>query len=177
MKFITKQSTTSFPLYLTWFAAQSSCIPPESHCSLRGFSAQSKCGLRQFDGKCFANPRRLQYNSTETALQIEKILNRLKKFCWLATPLQMRWDSCCLGLAPRGGDIPGPCSLNECLCPLKRKWCPFPSEDCAPKKLTRSGLMECKSRPKTPKLVFIALEFASKNCICRSFLWTHTGVS
>ena len=39
-----------------------------------------------------------------------------------------------------------------------------PSEDCAPKKLTRSGLLECKSRPKTPKMVLIVLEFASKNC-------------
>ena len=59
------------------------------------------------------------------------------------------------GPAPRGG-IPGPCLPNDCLC--------APSEDCAPKKLTRSGLLECKSRPKTPKLVLIALEFASKNC-------------
>ena len=48
------------------------------------------------------------------------------------------------------------------------------SEDCAPKKLTRSGLLESKSRSKTPKLVLIALEFASKNCFSW-FLWTHTG--
>ena len=42
--------------------------------------------------------------------------------------------------------------------------CAPPSEDCAPKKLTGSGLLECKSRPKTPKLLFTTLELASKNC-------------
>ena len=41
-------------------------------------------------------------------------------------------------------------------------------------KLTRSGLLECKSRPKTPKLVLIVLEFASKNCFF-VVLRTHTG--
>ena len=46
--------------------------------------------LRQFDGECTANPRRQQYDSTETALRIEKFLNRLKNFCSLATPLRMR---------------------------------------------------------------------------------------
>ena len=66
---------------------------PESYCSLRGFAALSQRSLRQFDGECTANPRRLQYDSTETALQIEKFLNRLKNFCSLATPLRMRWDS------------------------------------------------------------------------------------
>ena len=49
-----------------------------------------------------------------------------------------------------GVGIPGPCP---------------PSEDCAPKKLTGSRLLECKSRPKIPQLVFIALEFVSKNCV------------
>ena len=56
---------------------------PESHCSLRGFAAHSQCSLRHIDGECTANPRRLQYDSRETVLQIEKILNRLKKFCLL----------------------------------------------------------------------------------------------
>ena len=42
---------------------------------------------------------------------------------------------------------------------------PPPSEDCAPKKLTGSRLLECKSRPKIPKPVFTALEFVSKNCV------------
>ena len=63
---------------------------PESYSSLRGFAAQSQGSLRQFDGECSANPRRLQYDSTETALRTEKILNRLKKVCSLATPMQMR---------------------------------------------------------------------------------------
>ena len=44
--------------------------------------------------------------------------------------------------APRGG-IPEPCPPNENCAP--------PSEDCASKKLTGLGLLECKSRP---KLVF-----------------------
>ena len=43
--------------------------------------------------------------------------------------------------------------------------CAPPSEDCAPKKLTGSRLLECKSRPKIPQLVFITLEFVSKNCV------------
>ena len=46
------------------------------------------------------------------------------------------------------GAVPPPKWL---LVPPKRKLCPPPSEDCAPKKLTGSGLLECKSRP---KLVF-----------------------
>ena len=63
---------------------------PEWYCSLRGFAAQSQRSLPQFDGECTANPWKLQYDSTETALRIEKFLNRLKKFCSLATPLRMR---------------------------------------------------------------------------------------
>ena len=59
---------------------------------------------------------------------------------------------------------------NDCLCPLQTKIVPPPSEDCAPKKLTGSGLLKCKSRPKTPKLVFTALQFASKN---RFFVNSH----
>ena len=45
--------------------------------------------LRQFDGECTANPYRLQYDSTETALLIAKVLNRLKNFC----ALRLRGDS------------------------------------------------------------------------------------
>ena len=58
------------------------------------------------------------------------------------------------------------------MCLSKRKLCP-PSEDCAPKKLTGSGLLECKSRPKTPKLVFSALQFVSKNCFFVIFVNLH----
>ena len=63
---------------------------PEWYCNLRGFAVHSQRSLRQFDGECTANPRRLQYDSTETALRIENFLNRLKIFCSLATPLRMR---------------------------------------------------------------------------------------
>ena len=63
---------------------------PKSYCSLHGFAAHSQRSLRQFEGECTANPRRLQYDSTETALRIEKFLNRLKNFCSLVTPLRMR---------------------------------------------------------------------------------------
>ena len=66
---------------------------------------------------------------------------------WLNLELQARRHE---------GAFRGRASPNDCFC--------APSEDCAPKKLTRSGLLECKSRPKTTKLVLIALEFASKNC-------------
>ena len=52
------------------------------------------------------------------------------------------------GPAPRGG-IPG-------LCPPKWLLVPPATEDCAPKKLTGSELVECKSRLKTPELVFTA---------------------
>ena len=89
IKFITKQSTTSYPLHLIWFAAQTPCI-----CQSRtSVSVGSQRSLRQYDGDCTANTRRMQYDSTETALQIEKFLKRLKNFCSLATPLRMRWDS------------------------------------------------------------------------------------
>ena len=62
----------------------------DSYCSLHGFVAHLQCSLRKFDGECTANPRRLQYDSTETGLRIGKILNRLKKFCSLAIPMRMR---------------------------------------------------------------------------------------
>ena len=75
------------------------------------------------------------------------------------------------GPAPRGA-FRGRAPPIDCLCPPKQKLCP-PSEDCAPKKLTDSGLLECKSRPKTPKLVVTALEFVSKNCFFVIFVNLH----
>ena len=64
------------------------------------------------------------------------------------------------------GGIPEPC-------PSQMTACAFPSEDCASKKFTGSGLLECKSRPKTRKLVLIVLEFASKNCFFVVFVDSH----
>ena len=59
-------------------------------------------------------------------------------------------------------------------CAPQMKIVPPPqSEDCTPKKLTCSGLLECKSRPKTPKLVFTAVEFVSKNCFFVIFVDLH----
>ena len=54
-----------------------------------------------------------------------------------------------------GGHSGAVLSQMTACAPPERKLCP-PSEDCAPKKLTGSGLLKCKSRPKTPKLVFSA---------------------
>ena len=73
------------------------------------------------------------------------------------------------GPAPLGGSIPGPWPPNDCLCPPNEN-CASPSDDCAPKKLTGLGLPECKLRPKTPKVVFTALEFVSKNCLSVIFV-------
>ena len=81
-----------------------SVYSPELYCSLRGFAAHSQCSLRQFDGKCTANPQRLQYDSMETALQIEKNFEPVEKFLLvgdstanalrlIANALQMRRDS------------------------------------------------------------------------------------
>ena len=47
--------------------------------------------------------------------------------------------------------------------------CAPPSEDCAPKKLTGSVLLECKSSPETPKILLITLKFVSKNCFFVDF--------
>ena len=60
--------------------------------------------------------------------------------------------------APRGG-IPEPCPPKWLLVPPTNENCAPPSEDCAPKKLTGSGLLECISRPETPNLVFTASIF------------------
>ena len=57
--------------------------------------------------------------------------------------------------ATGGEGIPWPCPPKWLLVPPKQKLCP-PSEECALKKLTSSRLLECKSRPKTPDLVFTA---------------------
>ena len=72
----------------------------------------------------------------------------------------------CNNQARRHGGIPGSCPPNDCFCPP-------PSEDCGSKKLTDLGLLECKSRPKTPKLLFTALEFVSKNCFSVIFVNLH----
>ena len=68
----------------------------------------------------------------------------------------------CLAFRPSAtGGISWPCPPNHCLCP--------PSEDCAPKKLTCSVLLECKSSPETPKILLITLKFVSKNCFFAEF--------
>ena len=68
----------------------------------------------------------------------------------------------CLAFRPSAtGGIPWPCPPNHCLC--------LPSEDCAPKKLTGSVLLECKSSPETPKILLITLKFVSKNCFFVDF--------
>ena len=63
-----------------------SVIPNMIRSAVSVHSPESYCSLRQFDGECTANPRRLQYDNTEIALRIEKFLNRLKNFCTLANP-------------------------------------------------------------------------------------------
>ena len=67
-----------------------SVIPNMIRSAVSMHSPESYCSLHHFDGECTANPQRLQYDFTETALRIAKFLNRLKNFCWLAIPLQMR---------------------------------------------------------------------------------------
>ena len=54
------------------------------------------------------------------------------------------------GPAPRGV-FRGRAPPNDCFAPPQTKIVPTPCEDCAPKKLTGSGELECKSRA---KLVF-----------------------
>ena len=73
------------------------------------------------------------------------------------------------GPAPWGG-IPGPCPPQTRIVPLpKRGLCPSPSEDCASKKLTGLVLLECNSRPETPKILVITPELVSKNCFFVDF--------
>ena len=72
-----------------------------------------------------------------------------------------------------GGGIPGQCPPKWLLVPPQTKIVLPPSEDCARKKLTVSGLLECKSKPKTSKLGFTALEFVSKNCFFVIFVDSH----
>ena len=68
--------------------------------------------------------------------------------------------------AGHSGAVPPP---NDCLCPPNEN-CSPPSKDCAPKKLPVSVLRECKSRPETPNILVIALEFVSKNCCFAVFM-------
>ena len=62
------------------------------------------------------------------------------------------------GPAPQGA-FRGRAPPKILLVPHQTKIVSPPSEDCAPKKFTDSGLMKCKLRPKTPKLVFTARIF------------------
>ena len=65
-------------------------------------------------------------------------------------PFELQWST--LQQARRqGGAFRGRAPPNELLCP--------PREDCAPKNLTGSGLLEQKSRPETPEFVFTARIF------------------
>ena len=63
-----------------------------------------------------------------------------------------------------GGGHSGVVPPQMTACAPPNENCAPPSKDCAPKQLTDSGLLDCKSRPNSPKLVFTALEFVSKNC-------------
>ena len=77
--------------------------------------------------------------------------------------------TCVTGPAPRRG-IPGPRSPKSLFVPPPtNENCALPSENWAPKKLTGSVLLECKSRPKTLKILVITLNFVSKNCFFVDF--------
>ena len=76
-------------------------------------------------------------------------------------------------MANRWSIRPGATGGHSGAVPPQMTACAPPSEDCVPKKLTGSGLLECKSRPKTTKLVLIVLEFASKNCFIVVFVDSH----
>ena len=56
--------------------------------------------------------------------------------------------------AQRHGGSSGAVPPQITACTPPNENCAPPSEDCAMKKFTDSGLLECKSRPKTPKMVF-----------------------
>ena len=77
--------------------------------------------------------------------------------------------------APRGGHSGAvPPQMTACAPPNKNcappnENCAPPNKDCAPKKLTGWGILECKSRPKTPKLVFSTLKITSKKLFFRNF--------
>ena len=77
---------------------------------------------------------------------------------WLVPPhFICSGDSSASGPTPRG-PIRGRASPNEICAPL--------SEDCAPKKVTGSVLLDFSLRLETPKILIITPEFVSKN---RSF--------
>ena len=63
------------------------------------------------------------------------------------------------------GGILGPCPRKSLLVPPK---CPA-SGDGAQKKLSDLVLLECNSRPETPKILVIIPEFMSKNCFFVDF--------
>ena len=76
----------------------------------------------------------------------EKIGPRLIKLAFIVYIIHIHTDP-----APRGGGHTRAVPLQMTACAPPNKNCDPTSEDCAPKKLTCSGLLECKSRP---KLVF-----------------------
>ena len=93
---------------------------------------------------------------------------------YLLTNSQIEVLKQCRGYRPsatEGHSGAVPPQMTACAAPNES--CAPPSEDCAPKKSTDSVLLECKPKPKTPKLVFTALEFVSKNCIFVIFVNSH----
>ena len=76
-----------------------------------------------------------------------------RSLCLIAGPVALRHT---VNQTRRhGGAYRGRAPLNDCLFPLNEN-CALPSDDCAPKKITGSGLLECKSRP---KMVFSSIIF------------------
>ena len=77
------------------------------------------------------------------------------------------------GRAPRRG-ISGPCHPKSLLVPPQTKVVSLQARTaCAPKKLIGSGILECKLRPETCKIVLNALEFVSKNYFVVIFVCAH----
>ena len=71
------------------------------------------------------------------------------------------------GPVPRGA-FRGRAPPNHCLCPPNENCAP-PRENCALKKLTGLVLLECNSRPATPKILVITPKFVSSNCFFEDF--------
>ena len=66
------------------------------------------------------------------------------------------------------GVVPRPCPPKLLLVPPNENYGP-PSKDCAPKKLTGLVLLECNSKPETPKVLVFTPELVSKNCFFLDF--------
>ena len=71
------------------------------------------------------------------------------------------------GPAPRVG-ISGPCPPKSLLVPPQTRIVP-PKRGLCPKELTDLVLLDCNSRPETPKILVIIPEFMSKNCFFVDF--------